>query len=146
MKTIKSFQRDHNVMEAGLYLQETKKNVDVYDLRFVKPNTEYIEPAAVHSIEHMLATFLKSELCKISNDVVSLCVGGCLTMFYLEVFNESGVKYEDVKQALLDCIDWCLKQETVVGATEKECGNYKMHDLAKAKEWLSRYKQVLMEV
>lgn len=146
MKQIKSFQRDHNKIVAGLYLQETKRNVDIYDLRFVKPNTKFIEIDAIHSIEHMFATFLKSDLCKISKSVISFCVGGCQTMFYLEVFNDSGVSYEDVMDALIDCIEWSLKQSFVVGATEKECGNYKSHNLEKAKEWIALYKETLKEL
>lgn len=146
MKQIKSFQRDHNQIEAGLYLQETKRNVDVYDLRFVRPNTDFIDNMSIHSIEHMFATYLKSELCPISNDVISLCVGGCQTMFYLEVFNDNGVSYDQVRDALLKCIDWCLEQRSVVGATKEECGNYKSHDLFGAKYWACRYKQVLLGV
>ena len=146
METIKSFQRNHDEIIAGLYLQETKKNVDIYDLRFVRPNTEFIEIAAIHSIEHMFATFLKSDLCKISKSVISFCVGGCQTMFYLEVFNDSGVSYNDVRQSILNCIDWCLEQNFVVGATKKECGNYKSHNLKTAKEWLKKYKKSLLEV
>lgn len=143
MKKIASFKRNHEKIKAGLYLQETKRNVDVYDLRFVKPNTKAIPIKAVHSIEHMFATFLKSRKSKINKSVISFCVGGCQTMFYLEVFHE--ITQEDVKNAILKCIDWCLKQDVVVGATKKECGNYKSHNLKQAKKWLIKYQQALKE-
>lgn len=139
MNKIPSFKRDHNNMAPGLYLQETKQNIDIYDLRFVKPNTRFIPIEAIHTIEHLFATWLKTES-KIKEQVVSFNPGGCQTMFYLEVFNDKnlGLVTEIVK-----CIDWCLQQNIVPGATAKECGNYKSHDLPCAKLWLQEYREVL---
>ena len=143
MERIKSFQRDHTKIEAGLYLQERKRNVDIYDLRFVRPNTDFIDIKAIHTIEHLFASYLKSNLCYISDDVISFCVGGCQTMFYLEVFNDSFVSPIDVRRALQECCDWALDQAEVIGATEAECGNYRSHDLPEAKRWIKKYKKVL---
>ena len=39
MSKIKSFSRNHDEIEPGLYLQEINRNVLVFDLRFIKPNT-----------------------------------------------------------------------------------------------------------
>ena len=139
MKQITSFARNHNQMEPGLYLQETKQNIDIYDLRFVKPNTEFIPIAAIHTIEHLFATWLKTES-DIKEHVISFNPGGCQTMFYLEVFNDKPL---NVKEELLKCIDWCMQQKTVPGATEIECGNYKSHDLISAKLWLKEYRTIL---
>lgn len=139
MQKIKSFTRNHNEMLEGLYLQETKRNIDIYDLRFVKPNTEFIPIDAIHTIEHLFATWLKTES-DIKGDVISFNPGGCQTMFYLEVFNDNSL---NIKQELIKCIEWCLHQSTIPGATKEECGNYKSHDLLVAKEWLKRYKAIL---
>ena len=143
MERIKSFQRDHTKIEAGLYLQETKRNVDIYDLRFVRPNTEFIDIKAIHTIEHLFASYLKSKQCLISSNVISFCVGGCQTMFYLEVFNDSGCSPAEVMQSIRLCCDWALDQSEVIGATEAECGNYRSHDLPEAKRWIKKYKKVL---
>jgi S-ribosylhomocysteine lyase len=139
MNKIPSFKRNHNDIFAGLYLQETKKNIDIYDLRFVKPNTEFIPIDAMHTIEHLFATWLKTES-DIKEQVISFNPAGCQTMFYLEVFNDKEI---DVAKELLKCIYWCLKQNTVAGATKEECGNYKSHNLDDAKVWLKRYAEVL---
>lgn len=139
MDKIPSFKRDHNKINAGLYLQETKQNVDIYDLRFIKPNTGAIPIEAMHTIEHLFATWLKTES-DIKDEVISFNPAGCQTMFYLEVFNDIEI---DVKQELIKCIDWCLKQDKVCGATKEECGNYKSHNLDDAKVWLKRYAEVL---
>lgn len=140
MNKIPSFQRDHNTLEPGVYLQETKRNINVYDLRFVKPNTKFIPVAALHTIEHLFATWLKTES-NIKDYVISFNPGGCQTMFYLEVFNDIPV---NIKAELLKCIEWCLLQHSVPGATKEECGNYKSHDLKTAKQWLKEYKEVLL--
>lgn len=136
---IKSFTRNHNEIVAGLYLQETKQNIDIYDLRFVKPNTEFMPIDTMHTIEHLFATWLKTES-EIKDEVISFNPAGCQTMFYLEVFNDRQI---DVKAELLKCIEWCLQQNKVAGATKEECGNYKSHNLDNAKVWLKRYKEVL---
>lgn len=152
---IPSFQRDHDEIEAGLYLQEHRRNICTFDLRFVKPNTEFIPIDAIHTIEHLFATWLKvsCDNQSVKDIVVSFNPGGCQTMFYLEVFDDYMVKYNcnedfltlEIARVLVACIDWCEKQTEVPGATPKECGNYKSHNLPVAKEWLRRYKEVLLE-
>lgn len=141
MDKIPSFKRDHNKINAGLYLQETKQNIDIYDLRFVKPNTGAIPIEAMHTIEHLFATWLKTES-DIKDEVISFNPGGCQTMFYLEVFNDHEI---DIIKEILKCIYWCLKQNSVPGATKEECGNYQSHDLEEAKKWLKRYEEVLFD-
>lgn len=140
MVKIPSFTRNHKVMLPGLYLQETKQNIDIYDLRFVKPNTMFIPIEAMHTIEHLFATWLKTES-NIKEQVISFNPGGCQTMFYLEVFNDESLS---IVKELIKCIDWALKQKTVPGATKEECGNYKSHDLQCAKMWLREYKRVIL--
>lgn len=140
MKKIKSFSRDHTNLSVGLYLQETKRNIDIYDLRFVKPNTGAIPIDAMHTIEHLFATWLKTES-NIKEYVVSFNPAGCQTMFYLEVFNDIPI---NIIPELIKCINWCLEQTEVVGATAEECGNYKSHNLAEAKKWLKKYNEVLI--
>ena len=127
----------------GLYLQEVKKNIAIYDLRFVRPNTEFIPIEAIHTIEHLFATWLKGRGDALSKSVISFCPGGCQTMFYLELFIDYGFTASDVIKALMNCIDWCLAQDSVPGVSPEECGNYKSHDLAGAKEWLVEYRKVL---
>jgi S-ribosylhomocysteine lyase len=137
---IPSFQRDHNDIKPGLYLQESKRNIDIYDLRFVKPNTEVIPIDAIHTIEHLFATWLKTSNHSLQDEIVSFNPGGCQTMFYLEVFNDQHkITTNEVKWLIIDCIKHCLEQEEVPGASEVECGNYKSHNLEVAKQWLERY-------
>lgn len=147
MHKIKSFQRNHNEIEPGVYLQEKRimydtSYLEIYDLRFVKPNTEVIPIEAIHSIEHLFATYLKNTF---PETIVSFNPGGCQTMFYLELINSLPSEYGTypIKSLLIDCINWCLKRRKVPGTTKKECGNYKSHDLKGAKLWLKKYKEIL---
>ena len=139
MNKILSFQKNHKTLKPGLYLQEVKYNIAIYDLRFVKPNTKFIPIDAIHTIEHLFATWLKIHS-DIKEDVISFNPGGCQTMFYLEVLNN---RYINVKEQILKCINWALEQTEVPGATKEECGNYKSHNLEEAKKWLKKYRRVI---
>ena len=57
MQRIASFQIDHTRLEPGMYTSRADGDVVTYDLRFVRPNTPpYLETAAMHTIEHLIAT------------------------------------------------------------------------------------------
>lgn len=53
-----------------------------FDLRFTEPNKESaIEPAAMHSIEHLMATWFRNS--DVKDDVVYVGPMGCLTGMYV---------------------------------------------------------------
>lgn len=61
MDKIPSFQKNHNVLMPGMYFSTLLQNVATFDLRFKKPNCgDYLSPAAMHTIEHLLATALRN--------------------------------------------------------------------------------------
>lgn len=141
MEKIKSFKVDHNILEPGIFCADLRHNVTIYDLRFYKPNTKYIPIKAMHTIEHLFATWLK--ICfDYSDNIISFCPGACQTMFYLELYKCFDI---DIINVVIKCIDWCLKQNKIPGASKKECGNYKSHDLKRAKTELLRFKNILIE-
>ncbi|NLK17356.1 MAG: S-ribosylhomocysteine lyase [Clostridiales bacterium] len=139
MKKIPSFQKDHRSIVPGFEVSMADKGITTFDLRFVKPNSGgYIPSDALHSIEHMLATALRNGRYK--EHIVYFGPMGCRTGFYLLT---SGLGYEKAKEALVEGIKACLDMEQVPGATEKECGNYREHDLAGAKEYLKKYLEAI---
>lgn len=140
MQKIKSFERNHNCLKAGLYLQEKRKNILIFDLRFAEPNTKVIPISAIHTIEHLFAYWFKNT--NFGDSVISFNAGACQTMFYLEISDDVRI---NLKANILKCIDWCLEQTSIIGASAQECGNYKSHDLGTAKIWLKKYKQILEE-
>lgn len=139
MEKIKSFQKDHNTLTPGFYFSGEQKGVSTFDLRFKKPNEgDYLSCAALHTIEHLLATVLRNSAEK--DNIIYFGPMGCRTGFYL-LTTELGE--EDVRRLLAESIRIALSAEEIPGAEKSECGNYLEHDLAGAKEELSRYLALL---
>ena len=61
MKRIKSFEVDHNTLQIGMYISRIDDDIVTYDLRMVKPNGGvYLDSAGMHTVEHLMATFLRN--------------------------------------------------------------------------------------
>ena len=51
MKTIPSFQIDHNILKKGIYISRIDDDITTYDIRMRKPNREPVMTnAAMHLI------------------------------------------------------------------------------------------------
>ncbi len=139
MEKITSFTIDHNVLKKGFYLNRVDKNVFTYDLRFKEPNKgDYLNIAAMHTIEHLFATVVRNSVYK--DKVVYFGPMGCRTGFYLLLFDTN----KDEALALTkECVAKCLELDTIPGSKKIECGNYRSHNLAGAKKELSAYLDVL---
>ncbi|MBQ8300918.1 MAG: S-ribosylhomocysteine lyase, partial [Clostridia bacterium] len=82
MNKIKSFQVDHRKLDKGMYISRVDRDIVTYDMRFCKPNTgEVLDNVTMHTIEHMLATFVRNS--DIKNEVLYFGPMGCQTGFYL---------------------------------------------------------------
>lgn len=130
MKRIKSFEVDHTKIEKGLYISRIDGDIITYDLRMVKPNTPpYLENAGIHTFEHLLATYLRSG--DFEDNIVYVGPMGCRTGFYILLKN---IFKEDAISLIKSALEF-IKNFTgdIPGATEKECGNFKEHDLKTAK-------------
>ena len=139
LQKIPSFTKDHNTLMPGLHEGNMYYGVTTWDLRFKKPNAgDFIEQAALHSIEHMLATLLRNH--KYGNSVVYFGPMGCRTGFYLLTVNMGGAR---VKRMLLECFTAALGLTEVPGAKKEECGNYLEHDLDGAKAECKKYLEIL---
>ena len=135
MDKIPSFEKDHDAMQPGLHFSTLQKGVMTLDLRFKKPNAgDYVPPAALHSVEHMLATALRNGPQR--EHVLYFGPMGCRTGFYLLT---EGLSYRAAADALRAALDACMGMDEVPGALRKECGNYLEHDLAGAKRELAAY-------
>ena len=139
MDKIASFQKDHNALRPGLYFSTRICGVETYDLRFKKPNEgDYIQNAALHSIEHMLATALRNG--RAAKNIVYFGPMGCRTGFYLLT---AGISFDEAYVALREGMDAAMRMDEVPGSAKQECGNYLEHDLALAKAELSAYAALL---
>lgn len=146
MEKIASFTVDHLHLKKGLYLSRQDKQGDVtvstFDLRFTAPNREPVMDApAVHTIEHLGATFLRNGARK--EEIVYFGPMGCRTGFYLVMFGD--LKSEDVLPLVLQMCDFILNFEgEIPGAKAEECGNYLDQNLSEAKYYTRIYRDALI--
>lgn len=144
MDKITSFTIDHLNLQSGLYVSRRDRKGDctvtTFDLRIIVPNREpVIDMPALHTIEHLGATFLRN--CEIKEDVVYFGPMGCRTGFYLLTRD---LAPETVLEALKEALAATISHTgEVFGATRKECGNYKELDIHAAKRECAAYLEVL---
>lgn len=142
MKKVESFELDHRKVKAP-YVRKCctlggvkGDKVSKFDLRFLQPNLESFGTAAMHGLEHLLATELRNFL----DDVIDLSPMGCRTGFYLILWGDRSTT--EVREALEKALNVVLEAEEVPAANEIQCGNYKDLSLFGAKEYT---KKVLKE-
>ena len=140
MERIKSFQINHNLLEPGFYISREDDNIITYDLRMRKPNNgDYISNAAMHSLEHMFATYSRNS--EAGEKIVYFGPMGCQTGFYFLVKDLAPVEVFELTIEILE--DILAYEGPVFGASAIECGNYANLDLALAKEEAAKYLEVL---
>lgn len=135
MAKVESFELDHNKVKAPyVRLAGTEEHagalVQKYDLRFLQPNQEAFPTAAMHTLEHLLATQLRDEL----TGIIDISPMGCRTGFYLIMWDQHTTT--EVRDALVKVLNNVLTTETVPAVSAKACGNYKDHSLFSAKEYV----------
>ncbi|WP_294460867.1 S-ribosylhomocysteine lyase [uncultured Ruminobacter sp.] len=126
MKTIASFQVDHNILEPGIYISRRDGDVITYDLRMKKPNSgDYLDTGTLHTIEHLLATYVRNSV--FADRVVYAGPMGCRTGFYL-LLRDSVSKKEAINlvRSAFDYISGF--NGDIPGASKRECGNYLNQD------------------
>lgn len=140
MEQIKSFQINHNLLEPGFYISRQDGDVITYDLRTRKPNNgDYMSNAAMHSLEHMFATYARNS--EEAENVIYFGPMGCQTGFYFLVKEMAPVEVFELTIEILE--DILAYEGPVFGASAIECGNYANLDLALAKEEAAKYLEVL---
>ena len=145
MKKIESFRINHLNLFSGLYVSRKDKRdgvtVTTFDLRITAPNREpVIDMPALHTIEHLGATFLRSGDSK--DSIVYFGPMGCRTGCYLVVFGD--LCSEDIFPLVCDMCDFIINYEgDIPGATPAECGNYSEQNLNMAKYYIKKYRESL---
>ncbi len=140
MKRIASFEIDHNTLTEGIYLSREDGDVRTWDIRFVRPNTPpFLEMPAVHTIEHLFATYVRNSV--FSDHIIYFGPMGCRTGFY---FLTRGMSDADVLSLVQSTLAFIADFEgDIPGASAVECGNWKEHDLPRAKAYAAFMRDVL---
>jgi S-ribosylhomocysteine lyase len=146
MEKIASFQIDHLRLKPGLYVSRQDQFGDTvlttFDMRFKEPNKEpVIDMPALHTIEHLGATFLRSNT-EWADKTVYFGPMGCRTGFY--VILEGKRTSSEVLSLIRELMDWIIVFDgPIPGAHPAECGNYSEQNLNMAKWEAARYGMIL---
>lgn len=141
MDKIASFQINHLTLEPGVYVSRRDGGdaspVTTFDLRFTRPNREPVmDMPAVHTIEHLAATFLRSSPRK--DEILYFGPMGCRTGFYLLMFGS--LSSRDILPLVRDCFAFIAAYEgEIPGAKAEECGNYLEQNLPMARYYAKKY-------
>lgn len=134
---LESFELDHTrvrapyVRHAGTARGPFGDTVSKYDLRLVQPNRAELPTGVVHTLEHLLAGFLRAEL---GTSVIDISPMGCRTGFYLTAFGEA--EPERVAEALRTALGRTAAfADEIPGVSELECGNWRDHSPDGARAW-----------
>ncbi len=134
MEKIKSFTIDHTILNEGIYFGGANGDVNTYDLRVTKPNTYFMDIAAMHSVEHLFATFARD---KYKDHIIYFGPMGCRTGFYLLT---RGLTHEEVIKLVNETFAFIAHFDGILpGNTAVECGNYREHDVEGAKTLAKSY-------
>ena len=136
MQRITSFTVDHDKIVPGMYVSRIDGDIVTFDLRTRKPNNgDYMDTRTMHSVEHMLATYLRNG--EIAENIIYFGPMGCQTGFYLLT---RGLSPERVRKALLVALRAVLTHNgEMFGNTRRECGNFENLSVDDAKKECASY-------
>lgn len=145
MKKIASFTVDHIRLEKGLYVSRIDtvgaETITTFDLRMKKPNQETLENGAIHTLEHLIATYVRNDL-DFGQKIIYFGPMGCLTGMYLIV--HGAYTSEAIRPLVQKAFEFAAAFEgDIPGVSEIECGTYKLHDLKGAKAEAAAYAEIL---
>ncbi len=145
MDLIQSFSVDHRLIVPGIFLSRMDNvgtgEVTTYDIRLKRPNREpVIDVAAMHSLEHIIATFLRNDP-DWKDDVIYWGPMGCLTGFYLILKGSRSTP--EIFDLVLRAFKAVNDAQEVPGTAPENCGHYLMHNLGMAKWYAAEFAEYL---
>ena len=136
MEKIASFTVNHLDLLPGIYVSRKDhigaETITTFDLRFTRPNVEPVmSTAAIHTLEHLGATFLRNHpLWK--DRTVYFGPMGCRTGFYALFSGDLNPK--DILGIMNEMCEYILSfSGDIPGASPRDCGNYLDMNLDMAK-------------
>jgi len=142
MNKITSFTIDHMRLLPGIYVSRkdylNNDTLTTFDLRFTRPNFEPVmDTAAVHTIEHLAATFLRNDP-KWGQKTIYFGPMGCRTGFY--VIFTGDLESLDILDIICKMCDFIVNfQGEIPGASNIECGNYLDMNLGMAQYYTKKF-------
>lgn len=148
MEKITSFTIDHIRLIPGVYVSRIdyvgEYPVTTFDLRMTSPNDEPVmNTAEMHAIEHLGATFLRNHP-TYGDKILYFGPMGCRTGFYL-ILRDTVSKEDAIRLVQQSCAFIASYEGEIPGTTAIECGNYREHNLEKAKSYAADMAEVLRD-
>lgn len=146
MEKIASFTVDHTRLERGIFVSRQDRFgetlLTTFDVRLRRPNREpVLDNPALHSIEHLGATFLRNHPVW-GPKTVYFGPMGCRTGFY--VIFEGSLTSREILPIMRALFHWIVEfNGPLPGASAEECGNYLDHNLEMARWEAQRFLEVL---
>lgn len=145
MELIQSFSVDHMRIVPGIFTSRVdclgEYSVTTYDIRLKRPNREpVIDVAAMHSLEHLIATYLRNDP-DWKDEVIYWGPMGCLTGFYLILKGSRAPR--EIFELILNAFKSVNSAQEVPGTTPENCGYYRMHNLEMAKWYANEFASYL---
>ena len=149
MDKIPSFTINHETLKRGIYVSRKDvigdDTITTFDIRMKEPNREpALHPGALHTIEHLAATFLRNDA-EWRNRIVYWGPMGCLTGNYLLLAGD----YEpaDIIDLMRRTFRFVSEYEgDIPGAAPQDCGNWLLHDLPMARWEAKKYLAEVLDV
>lgn len=142
MDLIPSFTIDHCRLLPGIYVSRHDtvggETITTYDIRMTAPNREpAIQPGALHTIEHLVATYLRSDS-EWQDSIIYWGPMGCQTGNYLIM--KGAHTPEELRPLMIRAFQFVADYNGAVpGTTPDACGNCLLHDLPMARWEARRY-------
>ena len=137
---VDSFNLDHTKVKAPFVRLAAKKVgekgdiVTKFDIRFMQPNKEFMNTGGIHTLEHLMAEYIRDEM----EGVIDLSPMGCRTGFYFTVWGDR--TEEEIANHLMKVLKKvAVWDKPIPATTEEECGNYKDHNLEEAKLYAQKW-------
>lgn len=150
MEKIPSFTINHILLKRGIYVsrRDVTASGDIlttFDVRMKEPNREpAISQSALHTIEHLAATFLRNHPTW-KNEIIYWGPMGCCTGNYLIVKGE--LSSRDILPLMIETFEFIRDFEgDIPGATPRDCGNYLLNNLPMAKWEAEKYLREVLTV
>ncbi len=148
MEKIPSFTIDHLRLLRGIYVSRKDEvggeTVTTFDIRMKEPGREpVLGQGAIHTIEHLAATFLRNHPAW-AEKIVYWGPMGCLTGNYLLM--KGDLSSSDILPLMIETFSFIASYEgEIPGASARDCGNYLLHDLPMARYESDKYlREVLL--
>ena len=148
MKKIPSFTIDHILLKRGIYVSRQDvvgdEIVTTFDVRMKEPNREpVLSPSAIHTIEHLAATFLRNHPVW-ADKIIYWGPMGCLTGNYLIV--KGDITSAEILPLVKETFAFVASYDgEVPGATARDCGNYLLMNLPEARWEAGKYLNEVLE-